>query len=164
MVTDIMMIVQYFQTRSLWGHAWASLGSLLTNLIFQAFGTFAQNRAKPWQRQLKEQFFVWSLVKPGVDAWRVASGAAQEEGQVVDAQTELTANKSAELVAEAIPGTLIQLSALLMSESKPTRSALFSFAFCILTAAFTAAITSWDWDLNKAVSYTHLTLPTILLV
>jgi hypothetical protein len=149
MVTDIMMIVQYFQTRSLWGYAWASLGSLLINLILQAFATFGQNRARPWQRQLKEQFFVWSLVKPGVDAWRVASGAAHEEGQLVDAQAELTANKSIELVAEAIPGTLIQLSALLMSESKPTRSALFSFAFCILTAAFTSAITSWDWDLNK---------------
>jgi hypothetical protein len=149
MVTDIMMIVQYFQTRSLWGYAWASLGSLLTNLTLQALATFAQNRAKPWKRQLKEQFYVWSLVKPGVDAWRVASGTAIEEGQMMDARTELTFNKSAELVAEAIPGTLIQLSALLMSGSKPTRSALFSFAFCILTAAFTSAITSWDWDLNK---------------
>jgi hypothetical protein len=98
---------------------------------------------------LKEQFYVWSLVKPGVDAWRVASGVAHEEGQLVSAKFELTWNKSAELVAEAIPGTLIQLSALLMSESKPTRSALFSFAFCILTAAFTSTITSWDWDLNK---------------
>jgi hypothetical protein len=149
MATDIVMIVEYFQTRSLWGYAWASLGSLLTNLIFQAIGTFTQNRAKPLQRQLKEQIYVWSLVKPGVDAWRVASGAAHEEGHVMNAQTELTCNKSVELVAEAIPGTLIQLSALLMSESKPTRSALFSFAFCILTAAFTSAITSWDWDLSK---------------
>jgi hypothetical protein len=149
LVTDIVMIVEYFQTRSLWGYAWASLGSLLTNLILQALITFVQNRAKPWQRQLQEQFFVWSLVKPGVDAWRVASGAAHEEGQLVDAQTEMSFNKSVELVAEAIPGTLIQLSALLMSESKPTRSALFSFAFCILTAAFTSAVTSWDWDLNK---------------
>jgi hypothetical protein len=104
---------------------------------------------KPWQRQLKEQIYVWSLMKPGVDAWRVASGTAHEEGHMMDAQTELTANKSVELVAEAIPGTLIQLSALLMSESKPTRSALFSFAFCILTAAFTSAVTSWDWDLSK---------------
>ncbi|GMI44391.1 hypothetical protein TrCOL_g8304 [Triparma columacea] len=149
LITDIIMIVEYFQTRSLWGYAWASLASLLINLTLQALVSFAQNRAKPWQRQLKEQFFVWSLVKPGVDAWRVASGAAQEEGQLVSARYELTANKSVELVAEAIPGTLIQLSALLMSESKPTRSALFSFAFCILTAAFTSAITSWDWDLSK---------------
>ncbi|GMI45976.1 hypothetical protein TrCOL_g5820 [Triparma columacea] len=149
LITDIVMIVEYFQTRSLWGYAWASLGSLLTNLTFQAIGTFTQNRAKPWQRQLKEQFYVWSLVKPGVDAWRVASGAAHEEGQMMDARTELTFNKSVELVAEAIPGTLIQLSAILMSESKLTRSALFSFAFCILTAAFTSAITSWDWDLDK---------------
>ncbi|GMI40269.1 hypothetical protein TrCOL_g11552 [Triparma columacea] len=149
LITDIIMIVEYFQTRSLWGYAWASLASLLTNITLQALVSFGQNRAKPWKRQLQEQFFVWSLVKPGVDAWRVASGAAHEEGQVVDAQTELTLNKSAELVAEAIPGTLIQLSALLMSESEPTKSALFSFAFCILTAAFTSAITSWDWDLGK---------------
>ncbi|GMI48419.1 hypothetical protein TrCOL_g4150 [Triparma columacea] len=155
-ITDIMMIVEYFQTRSLWGYAWASLGSLLTNLIIQAVFSFAQNRAKPWQRQLKEQFFVWSLVKPGVDAWRVASGSAHEEGQMVNARYELTANKSTELVAEAIPGTLIQLSALLMSESKPTRRALFSFAFCILTAAFTSAITSWDWDLSKEMRKSKL--------
>jgi hypothetical protein len=149
LVTDIIMIVQYFQTRSSWGYAWASLESILTNLILQALFSFAQNRARPWQRQLQEQFFVWSLVKPGVDAWRVASGVAQEEGQLMNAQYELTTNKSFELVAEAIPGTLIQLSALLMSGSKPTRSALFSFAFSILTAAFTSAITSWDWDLDK---------------
>ena len=50
MVTDIVMIVEYFQTRSLWGYAWASLGSLLTNLTIQALISFGQNRAKPWQR------------------------------------------------------------------------------------------------------------------
>jgi hypothetical protein len=148
LTTDIIMIIEYFLTGES-GYAWASLGSLLANLFFQALVSYFQNRARPWKRQLREQFYVWSLMKPAVDAWRVSSGAAHEEGQMMNAQLELTWNKSAELVAEAIPGALIQLSAILRSGSKPTTNALFSFAFCIFTAAFTSTLLSWDWDLNK---------------
>ena len=148
LTTDVVMIIQYFWTGES-GYAWASLGSLLVNLTFQALVSYIQNRAKPWRRQVREQVYVWSLVKPGVDAFRVASGAEHEEGQMMDAQFELTFNKGCELVAEAIPGTLIQLAAILTSKSKPTTSALFSFAFCIFTSAFTSTIMSWDWDLNK---------------
>ena len=148
MFTDILMIVQYFQTGES-GYAWASLGSLLTNLTLQASVSYTQNRAKPWKRQVREQFYVWSLVKPGVDAWRVASGSAHEKGQMMNAKFELSFNKGCELVAESIPGAMIQLSAIMTSDSTPTTNALFSFAFCIFTAAFTSTIMSWDWDLNK---------------
>ena len=148
LMTDIMMIVLYFRTGES-GYAWASLGSLLTNLTLQAMVSYTQNRAKPWKRQVREQFYVWSLVKPGVDAWRVASGSAHEVGQLVNAHYELTMNKCCELVAEAIPGALIQLAAIMTADSKPTTNALFSFAFCIFTAAFTSAVQSWDWDINK---------------
>ena len=88
LLTDIAMIVEYFRTGEP-GYAWASLGSLLVNLTFQAIVSYTQNRARPWKIQVKEQLYVWSLVKPGVDAWRVASGSAHEEGHLMDAQVRV---------------------------------------------------------------------------
>ena len=58
-------------------------------------------------------------------------------------------SKTIELIAEAIPGTIVQLAAILKAGSKWSHTALFSLTFSTLTAAFTSAITSWDWDVSK---------------
>ena len=53
-------------------------------------------------------------------------------------------------MAEAIPGALIQLSAIFHpGDDAVSNSAILSFVFCILTAAFTSALLSWDWDTSK---------------
>ena len=67
----------------------------------------------------------------------------------MDPQGEFTGGKIAELIAEAVPGTIIQIAAILKAGLKASNTARFSLAFCILTAAFTSAVLSWDWDMSK---------------
>ena len=74
MVTDVTMVFEYARENQ-WGYAWATLGSLLFNLCFQSIITFFQNRTKRKRRQLKEQLYVWTFIKSGVDAFRLASGS-----------------------------------------------------------------------------------------
>ena len=94
--------------------------------------------------------YVWSLVKPGFNAWRVASKSQKETGAIFSAMEEFTFDKSTELVAEAIPGTLIQLTAIVRTGMGATSTtAYFSFFFCIFTSSFTSALLSWDWDSSK---------------
>jgi len=69
------------------------------------------------------------------------------EGEIINARTTLTATKTSELVAEAIPGTLIQLSAIFkQGSSNISSNAKFSILFSIVTAGFTSAMISYDWD------------------
>ena len=146
--TDVLMMIEYFMAGQA-KYGYATLMSLLVNLAFQSTFTFIQNKQKPWKRQLKEQIYTFSLMRPAVDAWRVASDSAHEEGHVFDALTEFTGNKICELIAEAIPGTMIQLSAIFNSDSQTSKTALFSLLFCVATAAATSAMLSWDWDVNE---------------
>ncbi|GMH72129.1 hypothetical protein TrRE_jg2782 [Triparma retinervis] len=92
MLTDIVMIVQFFRTGET-GYGYASLGSLLFNLLLQTAVTYLQNSVGTWQTILREHMYVWTFVKPWVDAWRVASGAAHLEGRIMNAAYELTFNK-----------------------------------------------------------------------
>ena len=149
LLTDLLITSEYFSAGQ-GKYAYATLGSLLANLFFQLIVTSLQNKGKPWKRQLKEQAITLSLMRPAVDAWRVASDTAREEGDMFDALTEFTSNKIAELLAEATPGVLIQLSAILNSGSKTTNTARFSLIFSIVTAAATSAMLSWDWDVNES--------------
>ena len=63
---------------------------------------------------------VLSYLKPGVDAWKVASGAAQDEHSVLEPQVEMMLCKSVELVTESIPGTILQMSAFLSASKART--------------------------------------------
>jgi len=148
MMTDIYMIFEY-----LWqgeeGYAWTTLGSLVANVVIQSLTVYFQNKKLPWKRQIWEQLYVWTFVKPGVDAWRVASETEQELGKLVHPGAELVMVKCSELFTEAIPGAIIQLSALLELGSKSSNNAVFSSGFSIFTAAFTSTVISWDFDTNK---------------
>ena len=55
---------------------------------------------KPLGKQVKEQAIVWTLVKPGVDAYRVATKAQAQEGDVIEAHTEMTMARVTEMVTE----------------------------------------------------------------
>ena len=87
--TDIVMVVEYLG-RGERGYAMATLISIFVNLLMQSWVAYIQNRSQSRRRQLKEQLYVWALVKPGVDAWRVAQDVSREEGHTFDAMTELT--------------------------------------------------------------------------
>ena len=108
-----------------------------------------QNKKYPLKRQVKEQLFVLSLLKPAVDSFRVASYSEHEEGSVMDARSELTIMKVVELVFEAIPGTFIQIAASLASGYNTSNTAWFSLFSSVATAAFCSSCLSWDWDSDK---------------
>ena len=55
---------------------------------------------KPLGKQVKEQAIVWTLVKPGVDAYRVATKAQAQEGDAIDARAEMTGMRVIEMVTE----------------------------------------------------------------
>jgi hypothetical protein len=57
-----------------------------------------------WRTMLFEMLTVVSFVKPGVDAYRVASGAEQLPGAAVSPLVEMLYTKGGELFFEAIPG------------------------------------------------------------
>ena len=54
-----------------------------------------------------EVLVVLTCIKPGVDAFRVASGTEIVEDQAVDPKAEMTVTKSVEQFAEAIPATIV---------------------------------------------------------
>ena len=118
--TDVVMIRDYFQQSDQGQRAWALLGMLLANLAFNLTISYVQNRKKGWKAVGKDWLLVLSYLKPGVDAWKVASGAAHEENSLVDPQVELTGCKCAELVTESIPGTVLQMSAFLSTSKART--------------------------------------------
>ena len=67
------------------------------NLVIQAIMVFSNH---PLDRQVKEQAIVWTLIKPGVDAHRVATKAKVQEGDAIDARAEMTGIRVVEMVTE----------------------------------------------------------------
>jgi hypothetical protein len=78
-----------------------------TNLAFQLFVVWVQHhrlKKNKWKTMLWEALSVVTLVKPGVDAHRVASGAERVPGASLSPLSEMMYTKAGELVFEAIPG------------------------------------------------------------
>jgi hypothetical protein len=57
-----------------------------------------------WRTALFEMLSVLTFTKPGLDAYRVASGAEQLPGAAVNPLVEMVYTKAGELTFEAIPG------------------------------------------------------------
>ena len=118
--TDVLMIRDYFHQSDQVQRAWALLGMLLANLASNLAISYLQNRKRGWKAVGKDWLLVLSYMKPGVDAWKVARGAAQEVNSVLDPQTEMLGCKCIELVTESIPGTILQMSAFLSASKART--------------------------------------------
>ncbi len=78
-------------------YALATAICLGLNLTIQSAGVFL---TKPLDKQVKEQAIVWTLIKPGIDAHRVATKAQTQEGDAVDARGEMTGMRVIEMVTE----------------------------------------------------------------
>ena len=84
-------------------------------------------------------------IKPALDAYRVVAGKEKEAGNVLEPMTEMTINKMIELFAEAIPNTIIQLTAMTTSTGIEA-GAWVSLIISALTTGFISATISYDWD------------------
>jgi hypothetical protein len=77
------------------------------NLAFQTLIVYGQNQGlkkDKWKTVLVETLTVITFVKPGVDAYRVASGAEQAPSAGFSPLKEMLFTKCGELFFEAIPG------------------------------------------------------------
>ena len=97
---------------------------------------------------LRECVFVVSFLKPGVDAFRVASGLEDKE-TLMSPLFEMVMGKMAELAFESIPGGLLQAYVFINSPEKTT-FLLVSILISALTTGFSSAMISYDMDVSVA--------------
>jgi hypothetical protein len=121
---------------------------------------------------------VLTCIKPGVDAFRVASDTEivevrldeersdkltiiliphpnpfrdslrSSQGHVIELKAEVIMTTVAGLFTEAIPGIIVQLTAIMSSGSDTSSNVAFSFVCCAMTAAFTSSNMNYYWDTN----------------
>ena len=94
-----------------------------------------------------EWLLVLSYLKPGVDAWKVASGAVHEENTAFDPKLEMTYSKGVELATESIPGSILQCYALLRGGGRgKVTEKVVSIAISAFTTGMCSASISYDFD------------------
>ena len=129
-LSDAYMINEFFKMGKT-GTAKSLLAMVGTNLLYQVLIVYAQNhklKKNKWGSMLFEMLTVVSFVKPGVDAYRVASGAEQLPGAALRPLDEMLYTKSGELVFEAIPGLDCSLSLSLLVLTNPLTLPMIAFA------------------------------------
>ena len=142
MATDVFVIVGYMGRVETKGYGWSLLGMVVASMVLQLLIVFVQNKGKPWV-MAKELLIVVTLMKPAVDAYRVASGHEMDEHHVFDVKTELVATKGIEMIAESIPGCLLQLYVLLKVKDV-SRAAVGSVIVSAITTGFSSASISFE--------------------
>ena len=128
------------------GYFVASLASLSASMAFQLGFLFLNYRQCGARRILKECLPTLVGFKPAVDAYRVASGKKQEPGQAVNPIIEMTCTRMIEMFAEGIPGTIIQLMAILTNDGTVAILAWVSLFTSLLSTGFISASISYDFD------------------
>jgi hypothetical protein len=125
--------------------------TVVLNLIIQLLICIVQARGlkeNRWKHLLLNSLFVITFTKPGIDAYRYASGADRLPGSAANAQQELIWSKSSEMFCEAIPGFVIQSVGYLTSKEKTT-SALVSLALSAASASMTSTTSAYDYDISR---------------
>jgi hypothetical protein len=137
----------FLTTPGLEGYGYTLLAMLIVNMLAQLLLVWLQTTKGPKATMLKDMLYVITAVKPGVDAWRVATGQDQNEYQVMPPERELLISKGGELVFEAIPGCVLQVQAGLVAISSAegaNRQALASLVISALCTGFTASTITFD--------------------
>jgi hypothetical protein len=145
LLTDVYVTYMFWDDKK-YGYFKASLVSLAASIWFQMFCVWGQNRKLGMVRVMREWFPILIGFKPAVDAYRVAKGEKQEAGHAVDPMMEMTYIKGIEMFAEAIPGVIIQLMAIVTSKEDVANAAWVSLIVSALTTGFASATISYDWD------------------
>jgi hypothetical protein len=134
--------------------AMALLAMVAANIFLQLVLVYVQNRrviAKGGNAMLllRECMYVIFFIKPGVEAWRVASGHEEPVGAAISPLAEMACSKCIELFAEAAPGFVVQSIGFLTSKKK-TSAAVLSLMASAGSAAMTSTVLTYDLDTNPA--------------
>jgi hypothetical protein len=103
LVSDINVIVLYLGDPDTERYGTLLLVMVGTCIMLQMLIVYLQNKARP-RKLFVELMFTLTGLKAGIDAFKVASGAKEEVGSLIDPSSELAISKSVELFCEAIPG------------------------------------------------------------
>jgi len=146
-VTDIYVIVTYYEEEELVGQANALLAMLLGNLFVQLLTVYVQYRRKSWLTTSKEALITMTFLRPAVDAYRVSTNHANHEARF-DQLSEMVINKGSELGCESIPGCVLQLYVWLKNPDNAGTYALVSIGISCLTTGFASAMIAFDMDVD----------------
>ncbi|GMH53091.1 hypothetical protein TL16_g01370 [Triparma laevis f. inornata] len=149
LATDLLVLRQFWFDEDLVSYKNAQLVSLSVSLGIQLALALFQTHKKGMLRVVKECLIVVVGMKAPWDAYRVAMGAEQEKGSILDAWSELIWSKCIEIFSESIPGIIIQSSAILstMDSGREVLSrSIFSLVISLLTTGFVSATLSYDFD------------------
>jgi hypothetical protein len=147
MASDAVQIVALFLAgQSL--RAFALLAMIAMNLAFQALLVIVQLSHLGLRAVLRELSIVFSLLKPAIDAIRVAGGAERVEGAPFDPLAEMVIGKVTEMTFESIPGGLAQ-AIFLLDGGDWTTVAIFSVCLSCISTAFTTTAIAFDLDTDK---------------
>ncbi|GMI29995.1 hypothetical protein TeGR_g13866, partial [Tetraparma gracilis] len=152
MITDVKVIVEYLNTPGKEAYAYPLMGMVGTCLFLQLLLVFMQTRKAPKAKMAKEMLIVLSGLKPGFDAYQVAKGAEQSAGAVFDPSTELVFTKGFEMVAESIPGCILQFYVLLKTlkdADGANTSSFMSLLISALSTGYSSATATWDYDTSN---------------
>ena len=144
MGSDIVVIWTFFQEGQRW-FAWASIAMIFLSLFLQVVNVLSCNKDMPAWTKVRESLIVVFLVKPGVDAYRIATGAEPDERCTMSPLQESSYSRGIEMVAESIPASVLQGMAFLTS-ARRTRSKAISIGISLMTTAYNATLISYDLD------------------
>jgi hypothetical protein len=132
--------------------AWALLAMVGWNTLCQLALTIVQTSGlKKDKRKTMalESLAVLTFLKPGIDAYRVASGAEQQPGSPLSPMMEMTCSRTCELVFEALPGMILQ-SVVLLGKKEKTMTAIGSLLISAASAAMTSTTSFFDIDVDPS--------------
>jgi len=146
-VTDIYVIITYYQSKELYGQANAMLAMILCNLLLQMLSVQVQYKKKSRAVKVKEALITMLFLRPAVDAYRVSTN--HEDNEVnIDPLAEMVLDKCCELACESVPGCVLQMYVWLSKPELAGTFALASIGISCLTTGFTSALISFDMDLD----------------
>jgi hypothetical protein len=147
MASDAVQIVALFLAgQSL--RAFALLTMIVMNLAIQALVVIFQTARRGWRVVWWELSIVLSLLKPAIDAVRVAGGDERVDGAPFDPLDEMVLCKGSEMTFESIPGGLAQ-AVFLLDGGDWTTLAVASVCLSCISTAFTVSTIAFDYDTNK---------------
>jgi hypothetical protein len=154
MVSDCIIIIDYLAFDETTGYGHIMIGLVAANLFLQMLIVWLQTRSlkeNKWKNMLLELLATVLFVKPGVDAWKVCSGAEQQPGAIFNPLMEMTCSKYTEMAVEGIPGFVLQSIAIISSAENRSPMAVISLMISAASVGLTATTLCYDIDVNPGM-------------
>jgi hypothetical protein len=144
MVSDVIMVVSFLSAGQI-AAAYGTIAMVGLSMLLQIALAVYQNQHRGWLAVAYEVGIVLCFLKAPVDAYRVASGQKQQQGDFVNPLDMLMIGKGLEMVLEAIPALILQ-TAILMAIADPSMVAVVSIVFSCLAIAYTSTTIAYDLE------------------